>query len=165
MRRGPAATAVLRHRRDGCGPPDPAGRDAKARCQRTRRPPEGLCKKTLRLLLSSPTAPGIRLELQATVKRVIDVTPGDQLTVPLQVGSNRSQVVTLRSNDEPRVHDHTRSGACAFCAVQTGGATPAACERRIPPAPISGDHRHCRCSPDGIRGASGGRYLTSVLRR
>lgn len=67
----------------------------------TRPPTEGLYRKTLRLGTNDPKAPEIQLELVARVRPAIQVLPTDQLTLPLQTDTNSSQIVTLRSNDEP----------------------------------------------------------------
>jgi hypothetical protein len=69
----------------------------------TRPPTEGLYRKALRLGTNDPKTPEIQLELVAKVQRAIQVLPGDQLTLPLHAGTSSSQIVTLRSNDEPEL--------------------------------------------------------------
>jgi hypothetical protein len=67
----------------------------------TPRPPEGLYRKTLRVGTNDPKSPELQFELVARIKAAIQILPGDQLAIPLQAGNSSSQIVTLRSNDEP----------------------------------------------------------------
>jgi hypothetical protein len=64
---------------------------------------EGLFRKTVRILTNDPQAPELKLELTARGKSPIQLSPGDQLSFPLNVEAAGVQRVQIRSNDEPEL--------------------------------------------------------------